>query len=299
MELKGFQGTKVSLISLGLAVLIFLIKIFAYLITKSVAIYSDAMESTINIFSALTAFIGLKIALKPPDPEHPYGHTKIEYLFSIVEATFIFIASISILWKAFQNLQTPQPPPNLNQGFVLIGITLVLNGFISFIAYLQGKKENSPILIAHAHHIFTDVLTTLGVMIGLFVAKFFNIWILDPLIAMVLGVNILYMGYKITKESINSLLDASLPKEKVDSIKNIISETIEKHPQKEQIHDIHEFKTRRAGRKGFVEFHLTVSETMSIKSAHDICNEIEKNISEKHGDIKVTIHIEPDEKKKP
>ncbi|QER41862.1 cation transporter [Thermodesulfobacterium sp. TA1] len=295
MEAKGTCGIKVSLFSLFLSILIFLIKLIAYFITKSVAIYSDAMESTINILSAFTAFIGLKIALKPPDPEHPYGHTKIEYLFSILEATFILLASISILWKAFQNLKAPQPPPNLNQGFILIGLTIVFNGLISLLAYLQGKKENSPILVAHAHHIFTDVLTTSGVIVGLFLAKIFQKWILDPLIAIVLGINILYMGFKLTKESVSSLLDASLPKDKAESIKNIITNTIESHPQRDQIHDIHEFKTRRAGRKSFVEFHLTVSDTMSVKCAHDICNEIEKNISEKHEDVKVTIHIEPKE----
>lgn len=293
--LKDTKAIKIAYLSLGLSILIFIIKLLAYFLTRSVAIYSDAMESIVNIISATIALIGLRISLKPPDKEHPYGHTKVEYVISIVEAAFILCAAGSILWKAFWAFVKPQPIEKIREGIFLLLFASFINGFISLIAYTQGKRENSPILVSHAKHIFTDVLTTLGVLLSLIFVVFLNLPILDPLIAFLVGLNILYMGYKIIQDSINCLIDVSLPQEKIASIKNIIDETIKNHPQKLEIHDIHNFKTRRAGRKGFVEFHLIVSGNMSVKSAHDICDEIEKKISETHKDITVTIHIEPKE----
>lgn len=294
--LEEKKAIKIAYFSLFLSIFIFGVKLLAYLITNSVAVYSDAMESIVNIISATIALVGLKIALKPPDKEHPYGHTKIEYLISILEAVFILCAAGSILWKTFQAFINPQSIERVSQGLFLLFIAGFTNGIISFVAYRQGKRESSPILIAHAKHIFTDVLTTIGVFLSLIFVVILDLQILDPVIALLIGLNILYMGYKLVKESFNCLIDVSLPQEKVVSIKNIINETIETHPKRSDIHDIHDFKTRRAGRKGFVEFHLTVSGDMSVKHAHEICDEIEKKISEKHKDISVTIHIEPKDK---
>lgn len=294
--LKEKRAVKIAYLSLFLSIFIFGVKLTAYLITNSVAVYSDAMESIVNIISATIALIGLKVALKPPDKEHPYGHTKIEYLISILEAVFILCAAGSIIWKAFQNFISPQSIERVSQGLLLLLVTSFTNAIISLLAYRQGKKENSPILIAHAKHIFTDVLTTIGVLLSLIFVVIFHLQILDPVIALFIGLNILYMGYKLVKESFNCLIDVSLPQEKVTSIKNIINETIESHTKRSEIYGVHDFKTRRAGRKDFVEFHLTVSGDMSVRHAHDICDEIEKKISEKYKDISVTIHIEPKDK---
>lgn len=294
--LEEKKAVKIAYLSLFLSLFIFGVKLIAYLITNSVAIYSDAMESIVNIISAIIALVGLKIALKPPDKEHPYGHTKIEYLVSILEAAFILCAAGSIIWKAFQTFLNPQAIERISQGLFLLFVAGFTNGVISLIAYRQGKRENSPILIAHAKHIFTDVLTTIGVFLSLIFVVILDFKFLDPVIALLIGINILYLGYKLVKDSFNCLMDVSLPQEKVTSIKNIINETIEGHPKRSDIYDVHDFKTRRAGRKGFVEFHLTVSGDMSVKHAHDICEEIERKISEKHRDITVTIHIEPKDK---
>lgn len=294
--LEEKRAVRIAYLSLFLSLFIFGVKLTAYLITNSVAVYSDAMESIVNIISATIALIGLKVALKPPDTEHPYGHTKIEYLIAILEAVFILCAAGSIIWKAFQTFINPQSIERVSQGLFLLFIASFTNGIISLVAYRQGKRENSPILIAHAKHIFTDVLTTIGVFLSLIFVVILDLQILDPMIALFIGFNILYMGYRLVKESFNCLIDVSLPQEKVTSIKNIINETIEGHPKRSEIYDVHDFKTRRAGRKGFVEFHLTVSGDMSVRHAHDICDEIEKKISEKYKDISVTIHIEPKDK---
>jgi len=257
------------------------------------------MESIINIISAIIAFLGSKIALKSPDEKYPYGYTKLEYFVSIIEAFFILFVSISILWKVYQQLLNPKPFTNLNIGVLLIFVTIILNSILSYYIYKQGKKENSPILISHASHLYTDVITTAGVITGVYVAHFSKFLIIDPLIGLIIGINILYLGFRIIKNSITALLDISLPQEKIDSIQRIIENTIKDSSYENYvIHDVHDFKTRRAGRKGFVEFHLTVSGNMPVKEAHNLCDELEKKITEKFPELSVTIHIEPEEEKK-
>lgn len=297
--IQNSKAVKLTLLSVLVSILIFIVKLLAYFITKSVAIYSDAMESIVNIISATIAFLGTKVALKPPDQKYPYGYTKFEYFVSIIEAFFIIGAAITIFEKAYQHLLNPEFSKNLAVGFSLIFVTLFLNTILSYYIYKRGKKENSPILISHASHLFTDVITSVGVIVGVFVAHISNFLILDPIIALIVGINILYLGYKIIRTSITSLLDVSLPKEKIDSIQEIIKNTIKSYPNSPYvIYDVHDFKTRRAGRKGFVEFHLTVSGNMSVREAHNLCNELEKKITDKFPELLITIHIEPEEEKK-
>uniref|UniRef100_A0A7V4N309 Cation transporter n=1 Tax=Thermodesulfobacterium geofontis TaxID=1295609 RepID=A0A7V4N309_9BACT len=292
------KAIKLTLLSLFVSILIFIFKLTAFFITKSVAIYSDAMESIVNIISAIIAFLGSKIALKPPDEKYPYGYTKLEYFISIIEALFILFASISILWKVYQQFLNPKPFTHLRIGILLIFITIILNSILSLHIYKQGKKENSPILISHASHLFTDVLTTAGVITGVYIAHFSKFLIIDPLIGLIIGINILYLGCRIIKDSIIALLDISLPQEKIDSIQKIIETTIKNSSYETYIiHNVHDLKTRRAGRKGFVEFHLTVSGNMPVKEAHNLCDELEKKITEKFPELSVTIHIEPEEEK--
>lgn len=285
------KALKLTALSLGVSIFIFSLKILAYFITKSVAIYSDAMESVINIGSALLAFLGTKMSLKPSDKDHPYGHTKIEYFVAIIEALLILGASLSIIWKSYQKFLVPEELHSLKEGITLILSATLLNGLLSYKIYKQGKREGSPILFSHALHLFTDVLTTLGIILGIIIAKLTRFWYLDPLLAILVGLNISYLGYKILKDSINSLLDVSLCEEKTQSIHKIIQSTL----SASKIHkaDYHDFKSRKAGRRGFVEFHLTVPGETSVKEAHDLCDEIEKNIQKEHPEIRVTIHLEP------
>lgn len=285
------KAFRLTLISLSLSTVICLIKFLAYYLTGSVAIYSDAMESIVNIFSALLAMIGTKIALKPSDKEHPYGHTKVEYLVSIVESFFILLASISIFWEAWQSIIHKKMPENLNYGLFFLSLGLILNLLLALPIYRQGKREASPILISHATHLFTDVLTTLGVFAGILITKITELWFIDALLGMLISINILYLGYKIFKDSINSLLDVSLSKEKIEDIFKIINESI----KTSSILNIQigNFKSRKAGRKNFIEFNLIVPGETSVQEAHDLCDHIEKNIKETHPDINVIIHIEP------
>ncbi|MFN3505460.1 MAG: cation diffusion facilitator family transporter [Caldimicrobium sp.] len=288
---RNSKALKLTLLSLVVSLFICALKFFAYFLTKSISIYSDALESIINIFSAFLAMLGIKFALKPPDEEHPYGHTKIEYFIAIIEGLFVLFASFSILWKAIKSFLNPEPLSYINMGIMLISLSLILNGILAWIIYRIGKREASPILISHSIHLFTDVLTSLGVVIAIFLVKIFNFWYIDPLLAILISLNILFMGYKIFKEAINSLLDMSVSPNKREEIKQIIDKTI----FESTINNIgiHNFKSRKAGRKDFIEFHLTVPKDTTVEEAHSLCDEIEKKIKDNYPEVSVTIHVEP------
>lgn len=290
-DLSETKAYKLTQLSLFFSIIICLLKFLAYYFTKSVAIYSDAVESIINIFSALLAYIGTKLALKPSDKEHPYGHTKVEYLISFAESIFILLASISIFWKAIENITTKKGPENLGLGLIIVILATIINLQMSYILYKQGRREGSPILISHATHLFTDVITTIGVILGIIIVHFSKLWFIDPIIGILVSLNILYLGYKILKDSINSLLDVSLSKEKIEEIIQIIYEITEKRYDNQII--IKNFKSRKAGRKSFVEFDLLVPGYITVQDAHDLCDEIEKKIQSKYPEISVSIHVEP------
>lgn len=286
-ETKAFKLTKLSLL---FSITICILKFVAFYITQSIAIYSDAVESIVNIFSALLAYIGTKLALKPSDREHQYGHTKVEYLFSIAESIFIILASISIFWKAIENIINKKGPENLGIGLIIILIAMLINLQLSYKIFREGKREGSPILVAHATHLLTDVITTIGVIIGIVIVYLTELWYIDPLIGILISINILFLGYKILKDSINSLLDVSLSKDKVEELLQIINETIAS--LNKQI-SIKNFKSRKAGRKSFIEFDLLVPGNISVQEAHDLCDELEKRIKNKFPEIHVSIHVEP------
>ncbi|MCS7198938.1 MAG: cation diffusion facilitator family transporter [Caldimicrobium sp.] len=288
---KAFRLTFISLV---LSLIICLLKFLAYFLTESVAIYSDAMESIVNIFSALLAMIGTKIALKPSDPEHPYGHTKVEYLIAVIESLFILLASISIFWEAWQSFLLKKVPENLGIGSLFLLVGTSLNLLLARVIYKQGKKEASPILISHASHLFTDVITTVGILLGIQLAKLTNFWYLDPILGILISINILYLGFKILKEALNSLIDVSLSKEITSDIHHILEEGLKRFSNYEIC--IYNFKSRKAGRKGFVEFNLGVPGNLSVSEAHEICDELERKIRETHPEINVIIHVEPNAK---
>ncbi|MCS7150019.1 MAG: cation diffusion facilitator family transporter [Caldimicrobium sp.] len=280
-----------TLLSFIFSIFICLLKFLAYYLTQSVAIYSDAMESIVNIFSAFLAMIGTKIALKPSDAEHPYGHTKVEYIIAIVESLFILLASISIFWEAWQSFSQKRIPENLDLGTLFLLLGTIINLSLAYAIYRQGKIEASPILISHASHLFTDVITTFGILIGIILATLTGFWYLDPLLAVIISFNILYLGYKILKDALNSLMDVSLSKEKIDDIHRIIEESLRNYPYKNIY--IFDFKSRKAGRKNFVEFNLALPGELTVRTAHELCDKLEQRILENYPEVHVIIHVEP------
>ena len=278
-------------IFIGLVILV--LKYLAYWVTGSIALYSDALESVINVATAIAAFIAVRISLTPADREHPYGHSKAEYLSAVLEGVLIILAAFSILREAHLGFLHPKPLEAPLKGLVLNGTASLINALWSFVLIRFGHRERSPALVADGRHLLTDVFTSAGVLIGVAVAAFTGWAILDPLIAALVALNILWMGYGLMKESVAGLMDAAVSPKIQERIRTLIAE------QGSGALQAHDVRTRHAGRVTFIDFHLVVPGNMSVTSAHDICDRIEHALKEEMGEAVVTIHVEPEHKAKP
>lgn len=271
---------------------VFVLKYVAYQLTNSVSIYSDALESIVNIVTAGIAILVIHIAARPPDANHPYGHSKAEYFSVIVEGALILFAAFEIIRSAYFRLLSPVVLSNLFEGtLIVIGATL-LNGILSAILINQGKRLRSPALVANGKHLWTDVFTTVGVLAGIGLATITQWWIFDPIVAVLVAINIIRVGKDLLRESIAGLMDESLSDEKMKLVKEIIDRHMEGGKE------VHALRSRIAGKYTFIEFHLVVEGTLSVKESHDICDRLEAALHNAIPGSVVTIHVEPEDKAK-
>lgn len=275
----------VSLIVLGL-------KVLAYWLTGSVALYSDALESVINVVTAITAAAALWFSQQPADQNHPYGHGKAEYLSAVLEGVLITLAAISIIRYAYYGFLDPRPLDAPFEGLAVSLVATAINAFWAFVLIRTGRRERALALTADGKHLFTDVITSVGVFFGLIGAVVFDLPVLDPILAAFVALNIVWMGVMLMRESLGGLMDEAVPTNTLADIKAIISR------EAEGAIEAHDIRTRQAGRTTFVEFHLVVAGTMSVSDAHDICDRIERAVQDGVEGTIVTIHVEPDNKAK-
>lgn len=274
-------------LSIGAALLTIALKLGAYLLTNSVGFLSDSLESGVNLVAAIGAVWALTYAAKPPDEEHTFGHSKAEYFSSGFEGALILVAAVSIAIAAIPRLLNPQPLEQLGIGLVLSLAASAINGLTALILLKAGKRLRSITLRADAHHLLTDVWTSVGVILGLLLVSVTGWLILDPLIALLVAANIVWTGVKLIQESGSALLDASIPLEERQMIDEILS-----HYDRHQV-QFHAIRTRMAGTKKFVSFHILVSGNWSIQQGHDLCEEVETAISKALPHVNVFTHLEP------
>jgi cation diffusion facilitator family transporter len=274
-------------LSIGAALLTIALKLGAYLLTNSVGFLSDSLESGVNLVAAIGAVWALTYAAKPPDEEHAFGHSKAEYFSSGFEGALILVAAVSIAIAAIPRLLNPQPLEQLSIGLVLSLAASVINGLTALILLKAGKRLRSITLRADAHHLLTDVWTSVGVILGLLLVSVTGWLILDPLIALLVAANIVWTGVKLIQESGSALLDASIPLEERQMIDEILS-----HYDRHQV-QFHAIRTRMAGTRKFVSFHILVSGNWSIQQGHDLCEEVETAISNALPHVNVFTHLEP------
>ncbi len=264
-------------IAVGFAVLA--LKYLAYHLTGSVALLSDAIESIVNVLTAIAALIAIRFAAQPADKDHPYGHHKAEYVSAVVEGVLIVIAALAILraaWDAYQIPRMIEAP----------WLGLAVNGAATLVNLL------SLALVADGRHLMTDVISSIGVLAGLVLAVYSGIRALDPLLAVLVALNILWAGWKLMKESAGGLLDEALPEETLERIRAAIAKNAD------GAIEAHDLRTRHAGPMTFVEFHLVVKGSMSVTDAHEICDRLERAIKAEVHDALISIHVEPDDKAK-
>jgi cation diffusion facilitator family transporter len=281
---------KYGWLSLGAAVLTMGLKTVGYLLTQSVGLLSDALESGINLVAAFTALTALHISAQPPDEDHAYGHQKVEYLSSGAEGGLILLAAIAIAVMAIQRLLNPQPIDHLSIGLLIAAVASVINLVTALILIRVGRRERSIALEADGQHLMSDVWTSVGVLIGVGAVGAVGItgWqILDPLVALIVAGWIGYNGFKILKRSALGLIDTALPEQDVAAIRAIL----ERNGGSETKY--HALRTRQAGSRSFISMHIQTPGDWSIQEGHDLLETIEREIREVIPSATVFTHIEP------
>ncbi len=280
-------------LSIFTAILTILLKSFAYVLTGSVGLLSDALESFINLATAIVTLIAVKIAQEPEDDEHQFGHFKIEYFSSLTEGFFIFIAGICICLTGLERVLHPMPISDIDIGIIISIIASIANGFTAFYMFQAGKKFNSIALQADAHHLTTDIYTTIGIIIGITVAYFTGFLILDSLIAIFVGLNIIYTSINILKNSFHGLMDSRMPSEHEEGIKNSINQFL----LGQGLKPLFQIKTRCAGQVFFIYLYLGIPNNWDIKKSHDLTKNLDLFLEcsfQESFKIKTFIHIEPE-----
>jgi cation diffusion facilitator family transporter len=274
--------------SIVVALTVMVLKYFAYRITGSVALYSDALESIVNVITAGVALWAVWLSGKPADARHPYGHSKAEYFSAVLEGVLIVVAALVILHEAYGAYFNPRSLNAPIEGMAVNGLATVINSAWSAFLIIMGRRWRSPALVADGRHLFSDVATSIGVLIGLGLVQLTGYVVLDPLMAAAVAFHILWSGWHVVRDSIDSLMDRSVDSRMEDQIREIISKDAT------GALEIHDLRTRGAGRIVFIEFHLIVPATMTVADAHIICDRLEAALHKNIRDCQVTIHVEPE-----
>lgn len=272
-------------LSILAAVLTIGIKALGYWLTRSVGLLSDALESGVNLVAAVTALGALTISAQPPDEDHAYGHQKVEYLSAGAEGGLIALAAIAIVITAIERLIDPQPLARLSLGLGLSAGASVINLIVGWILIRVGKREHSIALEADGHHLITDVWTSVGVLIGVGLVAITGWTLLDPIVAILVAIQIGWTAYRLLKRSALGLIDTALPKEQVQAIENVLGGY-------EQV-QFHALRTRQAGNRSFISFHIQVPGEWSVQKGHDLLEAIEAEVRDLVPNATVFTHLEP------
>lgn len=283
---------KLALGSIVIGLVVLATKYLAYVLTGSVALYSDALESIINVATAASAFFAVRVSAVPPDANHPYGHYKAEYLSAVLEGVLIVVAAIVILVASYHGFMSPRPLDAPLEGLLVNAGASGLNAIWCFVLLRYGRAWRSTALVADARHLWTDVVTSSGVLIGVGLVAWTGYLRLDPIVAALVALNILWSGWQLVRESIGGLMDEAVPAATLAKVREII---LANSTGALEAHDV---RTRAAGRATFIEFHLVVPGSMTVSESHALCDRIEAALHEEIADATISIHVEPEEKAK-
>nr|WP_294873575.1 cation diffusion facilitator family transporter [uncultured Pedobacter sp.] len=279
---------KAILLSLCIGIVLMLAKFVAYFITQSNAILTDALESIVNVLASSFAFYSIYLATIPKDKNHPYGHGKVEFFSAFLEGTLITIAGLIIIFKSTYDLIYPKPIYQLFEGAIIIGATGIVNFIIGFYLINTGKKHNSITLEADGKHLLTDAITSAGLVVGVVLIQLTKIYWLDSVISILLGIYIIYNGYKLTRRSIGGLMDES----NIDLVKDII-EILQKN-RKEPWIDVHNLRAQQYGADLHIDCHFTLPYYFDLNRVHQEISSIDKLINgNAHRKTELFIHADP------
>lgn len=285
-------ATRLAYGSLAVGLAVLALKAYAAWATGSLALFSDALESVVNVVTAIVALVAVRLAARPADASLPYGYHKAEYFSAVVIGIFIAVAALVIFAEAYQGFVAPRlfkaDPIGLGVSF----LATLTNAGWAYALLRLGRRERSPALLADGRHLMTDVVSTVGVLIGVLLAAATGWAQLDAILAALVGLTILWSGWELIKQSVIGLMDVAVDPRKLAQIRELIAS------HAEGAIEAHDIRTRQAGRMTFIEFHLVVPGAMSVAEAHVICDRIESTLRDAVTDTQITIHVEPENKAK-
>ncbi len=279
--------TRYAWLSIATGVVVFALKLVAWAITGSVGLLSDAMESTVNIVAAVVALVALTIASRPPDPTHHFGHGKAEFFSALVEGLMIFVAATLIVIVAVERILNPRPLEDLGAGLAISVVASILNWAVAVVLIRAGRTHRSITLEADGKHLMTDVWTSVGVVAGI-AAVWLTGWdVLDPLIALVVGLNIVVTGARLIWRSTSGLMDRALPEDDHETIAAVL--------RRYEGDDVtfHALQTRESGQHRFVSMHVLVPGAWTVQRGHDLVESLEADLREALPGAEVHTHVEP------
>ncbi len=279
--------TRFAWLSVAAAIVTIALKLIAYLLTGSVGLLSDALESVVNLVAAAVALWALSVAAQPPDEDHAYGHDKAEYLSSGAEGALIIVAAISIVVTAVQRLITPQPIQEVDLGLGVSLVATLINFVVARILLRAGRQHHSITLEADAKHLMTDVWTSVGVVLGLILSVLTGWIILDAIIALLVGLNIVISGVQLMRRSTLGLLDTAIPAEERAKVLAIMERY-----RREGV-EFHALRSRQSGARRFVSFHVLVPDAWTVRRGHDLLERIEEQVRRELPNVHVFTHLEP------
>ncbi len=267
------------------------LKSAAYLLTGSVGLLSDALESVVNLVAAVLALVAIRIAARPADDTHHFGHGKVEYFSAGAEGLMILLAAGLIVVSAVDRLLNPRPLEDLGVGLLITVVATVINGIVGFLVVRAGRRHRSITLVADGKHLLTDVWTSIGVVVGVGVVALTGWLALDSIVAIAVAVNILWTGSVLVRHSARGLMDHALPQEDVDVLVETLRRVAEDYPAGEV--SFHAVQTRESGRERFVSMHVLVPGTWTVARGHDLLEQIEADVVTALPGSHVHTHLEP------
>jgi cation diffusion facilitator family transporter len=285
--MKFTKKSKAAAISIASNTSLILLKLVAGFITGSVSLLAEAIHSVMDLAAAVVAFISVRIADKPSDEQHHFGHGKAENISGVVEGLLIFVAAGIIIKEAIDRLIEGATLELVEVGIGIMVVSIIVNIVVSRYLLRVSKTTESLALEADARHLTTDVTTMFGVLVALIIVRLTGFNLLDPIIAIIVALIIIKAAYDITKKSFGGLMDASLPEEEENAIRACIAE------HKGQIIGHHKLRTRKSGSQRYIDLHLVLPQNIKVSEAHDFCDHLEKDLENILRQVNVTIHIEP------
>jgi len=274
-------------LSVGAALITIALKSGAYLLTGSVGLLSDAAESVVNLVAAGVALYALKVAARPADEQHQFGHAKAEYFSAAVEGGMIVVAASFIIYSAGQRFLDPQPLENVGIGLGISVLASAVNGVVAVVLIRVGRAHHSLTLVADGRHLMTDVWTSAGVVVGVLLVALTGWERLDPVVAMLVGLNIIFTGYRLLRESTDGLMDKAWQ----DADSAAFAELLTGFTRPDV--RFHALRTREAGHHRFAEVHVLVPGEWTVQRGHDVVEEIEAAAQERFPGVQLTVHLEP------